>query len=103
MNEPKDDLGDTISNKKEGSIDRKSIKLEDDISKTEKPFPNYPKTSNENGQHNSTSCCQQIKNKKKKEYMVYNYTSNCHSFYNSSSCGISTCFEKGQKKKGYSN
>ncbi len=66
MNEPKDDLGDTISNKKEGSIDRKSIKLEDDISKTEKPFPNYPKTSNENGQHNSTSCCQQIKNKKKK-------------------------------------
>ena len=61
MNGPKVDLGsfynasigDTISDKKEASIVRKSIKLENDISKTEKPIPKYPKTSNENGQQNS--------------------------------------------------
>ena len=57
--------GDTISEKKEV---RKSNKLENDLSKTEKPVSKYPKTSNENGQNNSNSSCNKIK--KIKWYIV---------------------------------
>jgi len=103
MNGQKVDLGDTISNKKEGSIDRKSIKLEDDISKTEKPFPNYPKTSNENGQHNSTSCCQQIKNKKKKNIWCIIILSIAIVIIGVLALVLVLVLKKVKKKKGYSN